>query len=381
MATKRERSKKRKRVSARTYAEKESSSGGSSNFWSMPDGFERFDVKAGTYRLDILPFRVGKNNPHADEGNEHFERTFWVHKDIGPNKEWHLCSAKSLNKPCPVCEYRAKLARDHETDEEQLKALSPKERQLWCIVDLDNPDQKLIWEFSKHLFGKQLALKINAADEEDEYDYFADPEEGKTVRVVFAQSKLGKWLDVTDLEFRDRKKQYDADIVDELPCLDDLLIATPYDKLEAAFLQIEVPEDDDAADLEPEVDDDDDEEVVVKKETKKRKPKPKPKAPTADDFDLEVGNTVALKSDEGGDCEIIKISKDGTSLTLMDEDEGLIKAVSPADVVLLGQDMDDEEVVEKEKPKAKLKAKAKAKVVDDEDEDNWDDDWDDEDLD
>lgn len=385
MVTKRSK-RKRERVSAQRRVAEHKVGGGGSKYLTLPDGFEFFTPKAERYRLDFMSFRVGENNPYADKGNAHYERTFWIHREIGPNNEWHLCSAKTLGKPCPICEFRANMARDPDADENTIKALSPKERQLFLVVNLDNPDATLLWEYSFHLFGDSLDKKIKYADEEDEYEYFADPEEGKIVRVHFAASDKGKWLDVTDLEFRDRRKQYDSDKIDEMPCLDDLLTATPYDELKALFLQIE-PEDED------------EEEEKSEKKTKKSKKKD---TPTADDFDLEVGDVVGLKSDQGGDYEIIKISKDGTSLTLEDEEGDTIKAVGADEVALISESKEkDEDEDEDEKPKArkakssakKAKSNAKNKVVkkeeeeeedddddfydDDDDEENWDDDEDD----
>ena len=368
MVTKRSR-KKRERVSARRRIE-EHKSGGNVNYIRLPEGYKFFEPKVERYRLDFLPFRVGKGNPYADQGGEHYERTFYIHKDIGPNNDWHLCLAKTLGKPCPVCEKRAMLARSSDTDDDVLKALSPKQRQLFLVVDHDNPDEKLLWNYSYHSFGDKLDAKIRGAEEEDDYDYFADPEEGKLVRIVFTQAKGGKWLDCTDIEFKERKQQYKASIIDEMPCLDDLLVPTPYHKLEAEFLQIETTDDED--------DDEDDEPKPEKPEKKDRKPK---EETTADELGLKVGDMVVY---EGEDHEIIKISKDGTSLTLEDEDEELVRAVDPADVVIIEADQDEEEpeaVEPKEKSEPSKKKSTKAKKatkskVDDEDED-WDEDWDD----
>ncbi len=388
MATKRSK-RKRERVSARRRVEEHKAGGNISKYLNHPDGFGFFAPKAGKYRLDFLPYRVGKGNPYADDGGEHYERTFYIHKDIGPNNEWHLCAAKTLGKPCPICEFRAKRARDPNADDDQLKPLLPKQRQLFFVIDLENPDEKLLWNYSFHSFGDKLDAKIRDADEEDGYDYFADPEEGKTVRVVFTQAQKGKWLDCTDIEFKERKTQYDPSIIDELPCLDDLLVATPYEVLEAEFLQIETEEEDDEAEVEVEEDDGEEEEEEAKPEKKSRKPK-KEKILTASDKGLEVGDAVSSKSDSEN-FTIFKISKDGTSLTLEDAEGDLIKAIGVDEVNFIKKKDDDDEEpapkVPKKKPsKSKPKPISKAVKEDDDDDDDedemdedeeWDEDFDD----
>jgi len=381
--------KERKRASARRRVETHDTGGGS-NYLRLPDGYSFFQVKAGKYRLDFMCYEVSigadedAGNPFFEKGELAYERTFWIHRDIGPNGDWHLCAAKTFKQPCPVCEFRAKEARNPDADEQLLKDLAPKERQLWLPIDLAHPDEKFIWEYSHHLFGKQLDAKIRSGDEEDEYEYFADPETGQTVRVHFEQSDRGKWCDATDIEFRERKTQYDADIVEDQPDLDSLLIATPYEKLKRLFLQT-----DDA-------DDGDGEAGGEDKSARRRKPKTKPsgndddaeadekkaaakkrleECPRAADCDLEEGDQVEY-GDEGV-CEIVRISKDGTSLTLENEDGDTIKAVGVDEVTKSkpkksgkSKSKDDDN----EPPKKTRRAKSK-----EEDEDGADDDWDDED--
>ena len=210
------------RVSARRWREEVR---GGSNYLKLPEGVSMFSAKPGTYRLDFMSFVAGKGNPRAEPGEMYFERTFFVHQGIGPNKDWHLCLARTFKKPCPICEFRAKMSADPTADEDLIKSLAPKERQLWLVKDLMNdPDGVQVWEVSYHLFGKQLKDKINNSDEEDGYDFFADPTDGLTMRLALQQSDKGKWTDVGDIEFRARKRQYDPEVAEEMPCLDDLIV-------------------------------------------------------------------------------------------------------------------------------------------------------------
>jgi len=344
----------------------------------MPEGWSFFQAKAGKYRLDFMSYEVKKGkgdlggNPFAEKGELYYERTFWIHRDIGPNKEWHLCAAKTLNQPCPICEYRAKLAKDPSADEQVIKDIAPKERQLFIVHDLGD-DENYVWEHSYHLFGKQLDAKIRSGDEDDEYEFFADPESGLTVRINLEQSDRGKWVEATDIEFRARKDQYSDDVVDEMPDLDSMLVATPYDRLKKLFLQTE---EDEAADG------DDDDAPVDKPKRQRSKDEDKPakkKMPTADEFGLEEGDEVEY---DGEMYEIVRISGDLTSLTLEDSEGATVKGVGP-------------EEVSKAKPKKKAKAepaddddeppkkpsRAKSKKPEPEPEADDDDDWDDDDED
>lgn len=362
----------RKRASARRRVETHDSGGGS-KYIRLPEGYSFLQVKAGKYRLDFLSYEVKKGkgddggNPYFEKGELAFERTFFVHRDVGPNRDWHLCAAKTLGQPCPICEFRAKQARDPNADEEVLKELAPKERQLWIVKDLEDPDELHVMEYSYHLFGKQLDAKISASDEEDGYEFFADPVDGMTVRVNFAQSDRGKWVEATDIEFRPRRDKYDADIVEEQPDLDSLFIITPYDKLKRIFLQTE-----------EEKEDDEEEKPAARKKSapeEKEPVKKTKKISVASDIGLEEGDRVYYS---GGVCEVRRISKDGTSLNLEDDDGELIKGIGVDEVKKIEPKPPKKKPVEEDEdePAPKKKAPAKKKpepVVEDDDEDEEED--------
>lgn len=368
----------RRRASARRRVDTHDSGGGS-KYIRMPEGVSPLQIKPGKYRLDFMSYVVkkGKNedggNPYFEKGELAFERTFFVHRDVGPNADWHLCAAKTLGQPCPICEFRAKQARDPNADEEVLKELAPKERQLWIVKDLSDPSQLYLWEYSYHLFGKQLDAKIAAGDEDDGYDFFADPVDGMTVRVNFEQSDRGKWVEATDIEFRARREKYDADIVEEMPDLDAVLFATPYDKLKRLFLQTDDVEDEDEDD-------------APKKKSAPKKTKATEGILTADEAGLEEGDRVYYS---GGVCEIIRISKDGTSLTVEDEDGEIFKSVGcdevkkqeakttpkkakQSKVAPLDVPDEDEEDEDEPAPKKRLAKKSKPEP-EEEDDDDWGD--------
>lgn len=239
MAKSRREKRKRQKVSASRRL-REHKSGVSFTCFSIPEGVELLKVdKGGLKRFDIVPFVAGKGNPFADEGMDHYERTYWAHRGIGPNNASYVCPAKVLGKRCPICEYRSQLDRDNKEEAELFKTLAPKERQLWLIVDLDAPQKGAqMLDMSYHLFGKAIDDQIENSDEEDGYQYFADVDDGLTLKVGFDQNTFAgrSYYEAVSVDFRPRKANYDENFLSKLPCLDDLLIVESYEKLQAIFL-------------------------------------------------------------------------------------------------------------------------------------------------
>ena len=136
------------RDNVRNRADKKSGDGWVSTSLVLPEGTHFFSVKkAGVRRIDILPYEVKQDgNPFAAKGSLHYERTYWAHRGIGPNNDSYICSAKTFNKKCPICEYRAKLQKDPDAEEQMVKDLAPKERQLFNVIDTAERDKGIqLW--------------------------------------------------------------------------------------------------------------------------------------------------------------------------------------------------------------------------------------------
>jgi len=215
---------------------------------------------------------------------------------------------------------------------------------------------------------------------------------------VFDSSDQGKWVEVTDIEFNPRKAQYEESDCDDLPCLDDLLVATPYDKLKKLFLQVDdVDEgDEDEEEKKPSRNKQSDDEEAEDDEEGEDEPV------TAEDAGLEEGgHVIVIAEEDWGECEIVRISGDGTSLTVEDCDgdshkgiacdeveklkptsskkKNMKKAKKPEPEVEEDEDEDEEEgeskpVVKKKKSDTKPPKKKEEKPDEDEEED-WDEDW------
>ena len=232
----------------------------------IPDGFEKFviegktktvgDKKTITKRMDIMPYIAGKGNPNCDAGDMYFERTFFVHKvDLGDNNNiTFVCPNKSAGLPCPACEYANKLRKDPHSTKEEIANWTAKERQLFNVIDLADPEKIKIYDVSYHMFGKLLEARISGQDDDEDFDTFAELEGGKTLRVQFEEKKFGagRYHEAISIDFKPREEDYEDAKVEETACLDELLIIRPYDELQKMlFEDSTVVEDDDDDDKVP----------------------------------------------------------------------------------------------------------------------------------
>lgn len=425
MATTREKREKKKSrvVSARRRAEKHGS--GTSQHLIFPDGIKPFRPpdKGSEFTADFVPYQIEKAgvNPFAyttndeplEPGEQYYERTYYLHRGIGPEEESVICP-KSFKKPCPVCQHAAKLRRDSDFDPKDknnpltktINALRPSERQLFVLIPRsgDAKGKLHVWDISNWFFGKYLDGKIQKSKEEKGYDNFFDLENGKTLEISGIESSFAKgYYEYPSITFLPRKA-LNLDM-DDVPCLDNMLKEVSYEDLEKLFMQVpteedeedskdededkpkkkkkskeeEDDEDEDEEDDADEDDSDDDEDDDKPKGKKGKKSKDEDKEQeVAGDAGITVGCSVEHK--KHGVCEVTRISNDGTSLTLQDEDENAHKAVAVSDVKLVEDDedsKDDEDDDEDEKPKSKKGKKPTKEEEEEEDEDDNDSDDDD----
>jgi len=314
--------------------------------FEIPDGVNLFSIKnEKNVKLDVIPYEVGEGNPYADKGELHYERTFFIHRGIGTDETSYVCLSKTCGEKCPICEFRSKLAKDPDADEDQIRALAPKERQLFNVIDVNDRDKGVqLFEISYHLFGKTLDREIKNSDEDDKYENFAELKDGFTLKLGLEEGHAGKasWFEVVSVNFKEREEDYDEDILEKTTCLDDILIIKGYDELKEIFLQ--------TADSD---DDEDDKESKKKKDKKKDKGKKKTEV---DDEDEETDDDEDEEEEDEDDEDEEEEEEDEDDEDEDDEDE-------------------DEDEDEEEKPKSKSKSskkssKKKNKNEDEEDEDD-----------
>lgn len=402
-----------KYTSAREMVDKRAQ-GFTAPYLKLPEGVQLFKPKAGVMLLDILPFVAGENNPWAEEGMMHWERTFYVHRGIGANSDSYLCPRKTHKQPCPICEYCAKLEKEGDEGTDDLrKSLIPKERQLFNVINRKEPDKGVqLWDFSFHLFGKLLQARIRDSDEEDGWDLFFTLDKGLTVKVGFAeQSYAGRsYFEAETIDFKPRSEPYDESILDEVHPLDELLVEADYDTLKKTFLTSSedepaprkaakgkpTPADDEedeeeapkkkapfARGMGPTAEDEEDEPAPKKRgvseEPRGRRAAPEPEEDPVDELSsFEVGDAVTGENDEGDDVE-------GVVTKVIDDDDVIVKDKKGNRHTCAVKDLEladaKPEPEEEEEPAPKKKSKPAAEEEDEEPapkkkapaSDDWDD--------
>jgi hypothetical protein len=283
--------KKRRYGSARENAEKRGS-GANYGYIKIPDKVKMFTPEADTTALiDILPYEVTDKH-HMDKIEAEtlwYKKPFKVHRYIGVNNDSFVCPT-TFGKPCPICEHGTEL-RKESADEKLIDKTKAKYRNLYAIIVREYDGKKKfdkdtihLFDFSDPLFQKVFETQLKR---KKEFDNFFLHDEGCSLEITFDEDSFGgnKYAKVTRVDFVERKKQYKEEILDRIPNLDECLIQTPYDELEAIFFGESGVEDDDENDAPKgkkknkkakEDDDDDDVKPEKKKDKKKKKEEPEP---------------------------------------------------------------------------------------------------------
>jgi hypothetical protein len=211
--------------------------------------------KACTKLFDFIPWKAGKGNTAADQGEYTFVREYYVHAQVGPNQDTFGCNAKNFNKPCYVCEWRNKNLgnKPDPTDEEKkmFGRLLPKQREAFLVRDrTEKKKGRQLWECSFHLFGKYLYNKIDTARGADKKarENFADPKVGSTLEITGVEKKTGDgggaFLEFSDIQFKPRKEPLPPELVKGAPCVDEFVVLEDYKKVKESFLATQKSEDD-----------------------------------------------------------------------------------------------------------------------------------------
>lgn len=313
---------------------------------TLPEGTPEFYFKSeDPIKLDILPYRVGKNNPHADEGTLHWERTYWAHR-VGKNGRLMVCpnwTSKGKN-PCPICEYRDELRSQPDASKDLIKALRASERQLFNVIDMADPKKQIrVFDVSNYLFGAQIDSKLQNADDDDKFLKFAELVGGQTLKFALEKQTQGSnsWFIVTDINNKDRLEDYDEDILDRTYCLDELLKIPAYEELREAFESGEVSSKEE-----------------TKTETKTapaQSSKATESAPASTSTEIAVGSQVEWEDDKGGKV-IGRVLKIKGEMTIVEDDQLDEHKIA----------LDELKPAQKDKPKEKPKESPKAAAPADE---------------
>ena len=357
------------REAAKKRASERQNTGGGGTKFNFPDGVKVtfFKPEKGTMKLDILPYEVtAENHPVVAAGDRWYQRTIFTHNGIGAEEKSYLC-LKTIGKKCPICEVRAKMVKSPDGDEDIIKSLTPKEREVFNVIDLNDEKAGVqLWEYSYHLFGKLLETELREGD--DDLAGFADLVDGKTLKVRFKEKQMGKnkFLEADRIDFLDRD-DYDEDILEDVLDLDAILNVFPYEKLDAIFTEMEDDEEEDekpkkgkASKGKKEEPEDDEEEEEEKPKRGRASSKKSSKDEEEDDEEEEE------KPKRGSKASKKPVKKEEEE-DEEEEDEKPTRASKGKSKAKKEEPEDDEEEEEEEKPK-KGKGKAKKEEPEDDEE-------------
>ena len=133
---------------------------------------------------------------------------------------------------------------DEESRTASRSTVGCKKASFWLVIDRNDKEKGVqLWNAAYFKsFGEALKEKIQAVEEYGTFFHL----ESEQVILYNSQVKdvpMGSntFKGVTNIEMLKRKDDYDEDILDQVPCLDDLLIGSSY-KPNSAILEME-PED------------------------------------------------------------------------------------------------------------------------------------------
>lgn len=311
----------RKNMRKAAQARAEKSKGGGTTL-RLPDGYgdvKFFKVNKPKVMLDIIPYVVSdKRHPDADAGAEVGtlwpSRRYYVHRGVGAEENSYICPLKTFGKPCPICEYASARARQG-GDREELKALRPKARDLYNVIDLDDPDKKIqLFDMSGFLFGDTLTKEL--IDASDDEQCFAELKGGYSLKLRFEKKSFNRnefWA-VDRIDFVERKKDYKESIIEETVPLDDILVEPDYKTLEKIFLMTEGGADED----------DEEEERPAKRRARdeeEEEEQPKRKRPSRDEEEEDEEDSKEPEEDEDEEEEAPKKPSKKRPAKEEDEDE------------------------------------------------------------
>lgn len=244
----REQRKERRRVSKDDVRNNAREAGGGKKYFNLPKGVSLWEPdKATVYRLDFVPYEVAIENHPDRRGDKVVPTDLWwkypyaVHERIGPAQEAVVCPA-SFGKPCPICEERARLAKDYETNKSAIQAINAKKQVAYIIRNPDDMENYSIFAYSNFKFGEVLDEELKVTGDEN-LAFYDVTEEGKTIKVRFGEDEYAgrKFFKANRIDFEARKAMDEDEVLEAVPCLDKIFIVHDYDYLKKLFYQLPDP--------------------------------------------------------------------------------------------------------------------------------------------
>jgi len=221
-------------------------------YLSLPKGVNIFspEMKGSVY-FDIIPYVVS-DSKHPDKnvdkgtalvGDPWWKRPFKIHRNVGASNDVVVCLT-SIGKRCPICEYKAKRAKEG-AEREELDTMKASSRSLYLLRPKKSKkfeDDYHIFDISTYNFQDLLTQEL---EENEEHEIFPSLDEGETLKVRFEEKTIagGQPFPVAErIDFVEREEQYSWDDLEDSPNLDEMLIILSYDELRAKFFEEEEEE-------------------------------------------------------------------------------------------------------------------------------------------
>jgi hypothetical protein len=362
----------------RAREKSESAGKRSVGYLNLPKGLELFQPNKKTKKahLAIIPFVVNdpKNMDEVEVGEKWYRRGYFTHSNIGIQQEGLACR-KTIGKKCPICDQYHALKSNEDADEDDVKALKPKLRYMYLVLDLDDTDKGLqLWDVSNYLFQTTLDDCLKTASEDDpEVWNFAEIKSGRNLKIKFrAKSFNGnEFLETVDVIFEEREEPIPKSILSSVPDMESILVVLTEEKMLAKLNASEDDEDETPKSKKVAKDEDDDtppkksgkKDVDDEDEDEDEKPTKKSKKVVEDEDDSDEDDIPKKKPVKKSDDEDDEAPPKKTGKKPVDEDDD--EDLPPKKKKVVKDEDDDSD--EEEKPSKKTK-----KVVEDADDEEDD---------
>lgn len=224
-------------------------------------------VNKKNYRVNILPYVIKtKKDPlvfseDAEIGGDSYVYDIYIHNYIGATQADVICPKMNFNKACPICDM-ARTLKDKGKDKES-KALSPKRKCYYNIVDLDDQEKGVqVFVVSQFLFEKELIEEARDAAGDGDIVDFPDLKNGKVVSFRTAQKTMGAgkpFIYYKKFGFEDRESDDKITKEQRLAVIsfDEIAVVHSASEIEDIF-KVAEDDDDDEEDNDAEDEDEDD---------------------------------------------------------------------------------------------------------------------------
>lgn len=158
--------------------------------------------------VTVLPFvlKIPNNLDNVEPGEEYFRLPYRTHRNLGTDGKTIVVSPTTAGKKCPICIYVDSLRKDWDENEDTIKAIGAKDREIYIVYD-HKKKKVLPWDISYHLFGKQLDEEVESGDNE-EAGFWIPDDKGFDLKLRFKEESYSgqSFLKINRIDFLERDK-------------------------------------------------------------------------------------------------------------------------------------------------------------------------------